>query len=165
MAPRLFAVELEFEYLNLRKMPSLAVFLDALETFFSRIGTKLPLAVETRNANYLRPEYFQFLKDRDIAHVFSEKIYMPPIREVYDRFGHLLSGRAVVRLLGGDRKAIETKTGGRWDSLVEEKADLPGIVEMFRDIEASGRLLGVYVNNHYEGSAPLTIDKIRTMLG
>jgi len=164
MIPQLFAIELEFEYLNRQKMPSLAAFLGALEMFLSRIDTTLPLAMETRNANYLKPEYFQFLKDHNIAHVFSEKIYMPPIREVYAQFGSLLADRAIVRLLGGDRKAIEAKTGNKWDSLVEEKADLPGIVDMFRDIDASGRLLNVYVNNHYEGSAPLTIDKIRALL-
>ena len=54
--------------------------------------------------------------------------------------------------------------GKNLHALVEEKADLPGIVDMFRDIDASGRLLNVYVNNHYEGSAPLTIDKIRALL-
>lgn len=165
LGPQLFAIEMEFEYLNREKMPSLDSFLGALETFLSRIDRKLPLAVETRNANYLKEEYFQFLKKHNLAHVFSEKIYMPPIVEVYARFGHLLSDRVVVRLLGGDRKAMETKTGNRWDALVEEKPDLPKLVDMFKEIDASGRLLNVYVNNHYEGSAPLTIDKIRRIMG
>jgi len=165
LVPQLFAIEMEFEYLNKQKMASLSTFLNSLEAFLSQINTTLPLAIETRNSNYLKPEYFQFLHDYNLSHVFSEKLYMPSICSVYEQFGHLLTDKVVVRLLGGDRKEIEAKTKGKWDSIVEEKADLPQIVDMLKDIDAKGKLLSVYVNNHYEGSAPLTIEKIQGMMG
>ena len=164
LIPQLFVIEMEFEYLNKQKMASLEVFLDSMDRFLTRIKTPLSLAIETRNSNYIKPEYFQFLKDHNLTHVFSEKLYMPPIYEVYEKFGHMLNDKVVVRLLGGDRKTIETTTKENWNQLVDEKTNLPVIVDMFKDIDARGKLLNVYVNNHYEGSAPLTIEKIKGMI-
>jgi uncharacterized protein YecE (DUF72 family) len=86
---------------------------------------------------------------------------MSPIVETYRRFRHLLRGAAVVRLHGPDREGIEQATGESWRSIVAPKDDeLAQIVEMIRDMR--GRSLTVYlnVNNHYEGSAPLTIERI-----
>jgi len=165
MHSRLVAIELEFEYLNQQKMPSLDVFLKALDTFFGSIDAdhKVPLAVETRNGNYLHEEYFSLLKKWGVSHVFSEKMYMPHIYEVYEKFGDHLTDNVIIRLLGGDRKKIEEKTKGEWNRLVEEKADLQDVVSMLKQLKTSKKNAFVYVNNHYEGSAPLTIERIKAL--
>lgn len=164
MQPRLEVIELEFEYLNRDKMASLDIFLKKLDAFFSDIDRTFPLAVETRNKNYLHKEYFSLLKSYNVAHVFSEKLYMPHIYEVYNQYSDLLSETVLIRLLGGDRTEIEKKTGNRWDTIVEEKIDLPKIAEMAKDIDNKGKRLLIYVNNHYEGSAIITIPKSKGML-
>jgi len=164
LLPQIDAIELEFEYLNKDKMPSLDLFLKHLSAFMTEIEPGLPLAIETRNGTYLHEEYFSFLKEKGIAHVFSEKIYMPHIYEVYAKYGSLLTNHSVIRLLGGDRKAIEEKTKEKWNQLVEEKADLPQVVEMISDMQKKGFSIQLYVNNHYEGSAPKTIEKIEREL-
>jgi len=164
MAGRLDAVMLEFEYLNREKMPSLGRFLEALGRFVAAVPRGFPLANETRNKNYLTGEYFEFLREKRLMHVFSEKIYMPPVYEVYERFGDALTGAAVIRLLGGDRKAMEEKTGKRWDAIVEPRADLPRIAAMARDMVGRGFEVTINVNNHYEGSAPLTIERLLGLL-
>jgi len=160
MIPRIGLIMLEFEYLSRDKMSSLSQFISCLDEFLGTTDPSLPLAIETRNKNYLQKEYFEFLKERNIGHVFSEKLYMPHIYDVYERFGDLLTQQSTIRLLGGDRKAIEEKTAGRWDTIVEEKKDLNLIAAMIKDLTRSGKTVHVYVNNHYEGSAPLTINKI-----
>jgi uncharacterized protein YecE (DUF72 family) len=72
---------------------------------------------------------------------------------------------AVIRLHGPDRQGMERMTGKQWDQIVNPKDE-----EIEAILETIGRLLrrrvDVYlnVNNHYEGSAPLTIDKIRQRL-
>lgn len=157
---RLVAIEMEFEYLNRQKMSSLDAFLKHLDTFFGSIDHDVPLAVETRNGNYLHEEYFSLLNKWNVSHVFSEKLYMPHIYEVYKKYDNLLTDKVIIRLLGGDRKKIEETTKGKWDKLVDEKPDLPQIVEMLKALEISGKKVFVYVNNHYEGCAPLTIEKI-----
>lgn len=161
MIPRLNAIELEFEYLNKQKMPSLEAFLKRLDDFFSKISRRVPLAIETRNGNFLHPEYFSLLKQWNVSHVFSEKQFMPHIYEVYEKYQHNLNDNVIIRLLGGDRKSIEEKTGLMWDALVDEKQDLPRIIEMIHDISDKNKNVFVYVNNHFEGSAPITIGKIR----
>jgi uncharacterized protein YecE (DUF72 family) len=166
---RIFLVELEFEYLNKQKMANLDTFMKSLETFVTalekeNIRNTLPLGIECRNANYLKREYFQFLKDHGIAHVFSEKLYLPHIYELYSQFGDLIGGRVAIRLLGGDRKEIEEKTNGNWNEIVEPKEDIVEVADMLRDLAKGSRLVKVYLNNHYEGSAPKSIERIESLL-
>lgn len=174
MLPQLDALMLEFEYLNRDKMPSPGHFLRALDDFVSALGKegvsiatgpgtdtrppRLPLAIETRNKNYLVREYFEFLKARSLIHVFSEKLYMPHIYEVCDKFGDLLVDSTVIRLLGGDRAEIEKKTGNQWNRIVDPKPDKAMVASMIRGLLAGGRSVSLDINNHYEGSAPLSAE-------
>ena len=164
MLSQIGAIELEFEFLNRSEMPSLDHFLKKIDGFLSKIDRTFPLAVETRNTNYLHSEYFSLLKEHGVSHVFSEKLYMPHIYEVCEKFGDFLTDTVLIRLLGGDRAEIEKKTGNRWDSIVDEKQDLPQIVKMAKDISAKGKRLFIYVNNHYEGSAVRTIERIKSSI-
>jgi len=165
MLPRIDAVMLEFEYLNRDKMKSLDAFLRALETFVATVPSSIPLAVETRNKNYLGDEYFAFLREKGIIHVFSEKLYLPHVYEVYADHADAISGTSVIRLLGGDRKEIEEKTGNAWNRLVDEKPDKARVAEMSRDLLFRGGRVVININNHYEGSAPLTATYFEKALG
>lgn len=167
--PQIFLLELEFEYLNKQKIANLSAFLKTIEDFVTQLdadGLKetVPLAIECRNANYLKREYFQFLKDHGIAHVFSEKLYLPHIYELYAQFGDIIGDHVAVRLLGGDRKEIEAKTKGNWNEIVEPKSDLPEVASMIGDLARGSRLVKVYLNNHYEGSAPKSIERLEALL-
>jgi uncharacterized protein YecE (DUF72 family) len=161
---RIDAFMFEFEYLNAGKMASLQVFLDKLEKFFAHAPAKIPYAIEPRNANYLKPPYFDLLRTHGLTHVFSEKQYMPPVYEVYAHNAPLIGNRAIVRLLGGDRAAIEAKTNEQWNQIVEPKADLSSITAMIQAMIEHDTEITVNVNNHYEGSAPLTIKNIEALL-
>jgi uncharacterized protein YecE (DUF72 family) len=168
LAPRLDALMFEFEYLNKAKMPSLDAFLDAFGRFRDAVGDEaaaagLPLAVETRNANYLTEGYFRFLAERRLIPVLSEKQFLPHVWESYAKFRPLISGDVVIRLLGGDRKEIEAKTGQAWNAVVDEKPDKEKIVDMAIDLLNRGSSVTINVNNHYEGSAPLTAASLKIM--
>ena len=59
---------------------------------------------------------------------------------------------------------MEKATGESWDRIVAPKdEELRRVVDMINDMR--GRSLTVYlnVNNHYEGSAPLTIARLKEM--
>ena len=84
---------------------------------------------------------------------------MPHIYNVYASYRDLLNDLVTIRLLGGDRKEIEEKMQGKWNVIGYEKKDLNIIVEMIQDLTCVGKTVHVYVNNHYEGSAPLTIQR------
>ena len=72
----------------------------------------------------------------------------------------------VLRLMGKDREAMEKITGDRWDRIVEPKDDeLKAIADIVKDLAGSGVEVYLNVNNHYEGCAPATIERIESILG
>jgi uncharacterized protein YecE (DUF72 family) len=92
---------------------------------------------------------------------------MPPIWEVYAAQRALIVQQpvAVIRLLGPDRGGIEEMTGKRWDERVAPKEDeLKEVAAMVSDLLNEGVSVYVNVNNHYEGSAPRTIEQLEALL-
>jgi uncharacterized protein YecE (DUF72 family) len=60
---------------------------------------------------------------------------------------------------------MEEKTGKTWDRLVVERDDeLRATVGMARELLEANVDVWVNVNNHYEGSAPLTIGRLQGLL-
>jgi uncharacterized protein YecE (DUF72 family) len=126
---------------------------------------KYDYAVEIRNPNYLKKEFFEFLKERDICPVLVEGYYMPHIGILADKFD-LSSGRMLVmRLMGPDRKEIEKLTGEQWDKVAAPKdKELDSITGIVKDQIEQGREVVVNVNNHYEGCAVMTIERLMERL-
>lgn len=160
LLPQIDAIMFEFEYLNRQKMPSLDLFLDQLEGFFAKMPAGLPYAIEPRNQNYLKQTYFDFISSKNLIHVLSERRFLPHICEVYENFKQSFGETIIIRLLGGDRKEIEKLTGEKWNKIVDEKKELPDIIRMIGEMDHAGKNVTVNVNNHYEGSAPLTIGRM-----
>lgn len=162
MLPRIGAINLQFEYLNKLKMPSSQVFLDSFIAFLEGVDKSIPLCIEIRNPNFLTERYFRLLKEKGIGHTFCQGYYMPDILKVYDEFKDHLEGTSVIRLLGPDRQGIEKSTNKSWHKVVASKDDeIPGIANLIRKmVDRSGMDVYLNVNNHYEGSAPVTIEKM-----
>ncbi|MFH1194264.1 MAG: DUF72 domain-containing protein [bacterium] len=155
----------QFEYLNKQKMASQFDFMSQFSAFIQNAEKDYPYAVETRNPNYLNKDYFEFINDNNLIHVFLQGYYMPAVYETYKKFKDYINGTTVIRLHGPDRKGMEERTGGDWSRIIEPRdGELEKIIEMIIDL--LGRNVDVYlnVNNHYEGSAPLTIKKINDMI-
>lgn len=120
----------EFEYLNKFKMSSGNEFIDRFGIFLNGIPKEFNYGIEPRNSNYLNKSYFDFITTEGLVHVLSEKQFLPHVYEVYSQFKECFSTPIVIRLLGGDRKAIEKKTNEQWNSIVEEKEDIEMISKM-----------------------------------
>jgi uncharacterized protein YecE (DUF72 family) len=57
---------------------------------------------------------------------------------------------------------MEKATGESWNRIVAPKDnELSAIVAMVNDMRGRGMTVYLNVNNHYEGSAPLTIERLR----
>ena len=162
LRPKVGLLMLQFEYMNARKMASLDEFLGLLDRFFAAAPRTLPIAVEPRNPYWLSKRYFDFLAAKGLSHVFLQGYFMPPIFETWRRFGSLVQDPVVVRLHGPDRDGIERRTGESWDSIVAPKdEDLARLLDMMRDMRDRSMTVYLNVNNHFEGSAPLTIGRLR----
>ena len=158
---KLGPIMFQFEYLNRTKMPSPEVFFERFQAFISRAPREFRYAVETRNPNYLSPPFFRFLKDCGCGYVYLEGYYMPPIGRIFETFTPDTADFSIVRLHGGDRQQIERDAGEVWDRLVSPKPE--AVRAAARIVRAnSGRRVLTYVNvnNHLEGSAPLTIQRL-----
>lgn len=155
----------QFEYLNKEKMKSQIEFQGLMREFSAKLPDGFQFAIEMRNPNYLNDSYFQFLRDHKLAHVFLQGYYMPPIFDIYKKHKDYIKDFTVIHLHGPDRKGMETKTGNEWNKIVEPRdEDLIKLVEMINELLERKVDIYLNVNNHYEGSAPLTIMKIEKLL-
>ncbi|MCX8010835.1 MAG: DUF72 domain-containing protein [Ignavibacteria bacterium] len=155
----------QFEYLNKEKMSCKEEFQNKFESFISKCSRDFDYAIEIRNPNYLDKNYFQFLRENKITHVFLQGYYMPSIVDIYKKFENEFRNQVVIRLHGPDRKGIEEKSEGSWNKIIEAKdSELNDIVSMIQTLQSHKVNVYLNVNNHYEGSAPLTIQKITQLL-
>jgi uncharacterized protein YecE (DUF72 family) len=164
---KLGPVMFEFEYLNKDKMPSLNVFMEKLSLFVKFFQRDFKFAIETRNPNYIKPEFFKFLKSHKIGFVLIDGYYMPSIDKIYHEYeNYLLSSEfIVIRLIGKDRAGIEKKTNKLWNKIVEPRDEsIEKISQVILEIVSRKIPVYVNINNHFEGSAPLTAKKLITKL-
>ncbi|MEE4242996.1 MAG: DUF72 domain-containing protein, partial [Desulfopila sp.] len=100
----------QFEYLNKIKMAGLSHFMKMFEVFLQGLPEGYQYCIEIRNPNYLKSEYFDFLAEHHLGHVFLQGYYMPSIFGLYDKFKDRLSDPVIIRLHGMDREGIEERT-------------------------------------------------------
>jgi len=90
---------------------------------------------------------------------------MPSIFELYRQFGPKVRGKTVIRLHGSERKEIEEMVGEDWSKIVTPRdSELQHLVEMLGDLGTRQVETFVFVNNHFEGSAPRTISRIERLM-
>lgn len=156
----------QFEYLNKQKMKSLSDFQLRFSEFTKHIKNLIPpIGIEIRNPNYLNEKYFQFLMEQKIIPVLLEGYYMPPVIETYSKFKEYIKKLVVLRLHGPDRQGIEKIANDNWNQIyINRDKEISSLVEMIREMQKNEVDLFINVNNHFEGSAPLTIEKIKSRL-
>ncbi len=155
----------QFAYLNKKKMPTKEAFFEQFQGFAENLPKGFSYCLEMRNPNYLCSEYFRFLSASNLHHVFLHGYYMPSIFAVYEEYKELLGGLTVIRLHGPDRDAIEKQSKNKWNQIIAPKDnDLASLNQMIAGLRATKTRIFLYVNNHFEGSAPRTISRINDML-
>ncbi len=157
---KLGPVMFQFEYLNKSKMPSPAAFIERFNEFITRAPKDFRYAVEIRNPNYLSAAIFEFLARNGVGFVYLEGYYMPPIGQVFETHRPPTADFAVIRLHGGDRREIEKETGEVWNQIISPRPEgIRAAARIVRSNVSRGVTTFVNVNNHFEGSAPLSIQR------
>jgi uncharacterized protein YecE (DUF72 family) len=150
----------QFGYLNRTMIENQQQFLDSLETFFSSLPPNLPYGIELRNNSFINGTWFEFLREYSLIPVLLSGYWMDDLVATIERYQSLFGPIISLRLHGEDRKAIEKESDGRWDSIVwDRKRDIHSIAHTISHLIDNHRVL-VAVNNHFEGSAPLTIERL-----
>ena len=138
-------------------------FVSDLDKFLGQIPTDWPYAVELRNRNWLRPQYFECLARHHVTHVFNSWEAMPPVSEQMALEGSrtnpdLVAARFLLK--PGRRYEDAVKLFEPYEVLKEEN---PEARAAGRGLIAQGKAVGpkrrtfVYVNNRLEGHSLTTI--------
>lgn len=138
-------------------------FLTDLDAFLDKLPKGWPYAIEIRNRNWLRNEYFQCLSRHGVTHVFNSWDAMPPVGEQM-----ALPGSRTNPKLCAARFLL--KPGRKYKPAVKLFEPYTRVKEENPDARAAGRALiaeakarkeedaFIYVNNRLEGNALETID-------
>ena len=130
-----------------------------------RVDPDYDYLIEIRNPNYLNQNYFRFLNSIGTGHVFLQGYYMPSIADIYQEYAEFIRDLTVIRLHGPDRSDIEKKSKGNWNRIFESKEEeMEKIAEMVNDLLERKVEIYVNMNNHYEGSAPLSIQRLKKLI-
>ena len=165
MSGKIGVLMFQFEYLNKQKMSGLEEFLDKFGSFSQNLDKRYTYGIELRNPNYLKDPFFEFLEINNLAMVFLQGYYMQPVWEVFKEFQSHINTTTVIRLHGPNRTGIEEKTNNVWDKIVEPKdEEINKVTEMIYALTQKEIDLYINVNNHYEGSAPLTIERFNQQI-
>jgi uncharacterized protein YecE (DUF72 family) len=159
-----------FEFQTIAKSSGLDAerFAERLDQFFSALPRDAEYGVEIRNEEFLTPMYFAVLREHSVAHVFNSWTRMPPIGHQLDLPGAISAPFIIARAL--------LRPGRTYDEAVDAFAPYDRIREpnpklrrdLVRLVEAAVKTrIPAYllVNNRAEGSAPLTIAAVASMLG
>jgi len=153
---------LEFGEMYPTVIPSLQFFLEKLDRFFSQLPKDFQYAIEIRNKGFLRPEYFETLRQHNVAHLFNHWTKMPPLRDQMAAAGEnpFTADFAVARLLTplGIKYEQAVAMNAPYDAIKVRLPEMRDDVERLIDhaLEFNIRLF-ILVNNRTEGCAPLTV--------
>lgn len=162
LIPKTLLFMFQFEYLNRDKMPSRQAFTDRVAGFLDALPHDLPYVVEIRNPKWMNGTWFDLLREHHAAPVLLQGYWMNDVSKTLDQFGDKMGDTICVRLHGEDREGMEERTGEDWSKIVRPKDDEIERIAGSLDIQyRNGKQVIVNFNNHYEGSAPLTIEKFQ----
>jgi uncharacterized protein YecE (DUF72 family) len=165
LVPKIGLFIFQFEYLNRDKMASRGRFIDVLGQFLAKLPADLPYAVEIRNPKWIDANWFDLLREHQATPVLLQGYWMDDVVSTLDQFRDKIGETLCIRLHGEDREGMEERTGEDWSKVVRPKnEEIERITGSIKYLYENGKRIFININNHYEGSAPLTIDKLLHLL-
>jgi len=155
---------LQFGYFNRDIFADGDEFLARLVPFLEKLPKDRRFALEIRNKYWLTQRFADALRKHGVALVLQDQSWMPRPREYFEKLDPITADFTYIRWLG-DRKAIEEITKS-WDkTVVDRTAEIGEWTEIIHKVQERRIKIYGYVNNHFAGHAPATIDLLRTALG
>src|SRR5581483_8648148 len=151
---------LEFGAFRRRAIEDAASFVKALAPFLERMPANWRCAVEVRNSEFLRPEYFDCLRAFNVTHVYNAWTRMPEIADQMaipeSRTSDMLVARALLRRGRPYEQAV--RMFSPYDRVQDVNAGVRGALRELIDIAlVDGQPAFIFVNNRLEGNSPATI--------
>jgi uncharacterized protein YecE (DUF72 family) len=155
----------QFEYLNKEKVPSKNSFFDKLGNFLEELPKDLSYAIELRNPKWVDDSFFNLIALSKSTPVLLQGYWMEDVVETIDKYKSKIGDTICLRLHGEDREGMEEKTGEDWSKIIRNKdEEIEKIAGTIKYLYENGKKIFININNHYEGSAPLTIEKMLKLI-
>ena len=162
MGDKLGPLLFQFGYFNQKAFKSGEEFLARLKPFLKTLPTDHKFALEIRNKQWLTAQFFDLLREHKVAFALIDQAWMPLASEIFEKFDPITADFTYIRLLG-DRKGIEQQTKV-WDKVIVDRSkELRSWVDVCERTTRRGVTTYVYVNNHYAGHAPATVESLRKL--
>ena len=162
MGDKLGPLLFQFGYFNKKAFKSGKEFLTRLEPFLKKLPKGYKFALEIRNKQWLTAEFFDLLREHKVAYALIDQAWMPRVSEIFEKCDPITADFTYIRLLG-DRKGIEQKTK-IWDKVIVDRSrELMSWVNVCQRAIRRDVSTYVYVNNHYSGFAPATVEQFQKM--
>jgi len=157
------ALIFEFGTFSKKSYVQAADFVAELDRFLAVLPGGWRYSVEIRNPEYLGEEYFGCLRAHHAAHVFNAWTRMPPLGVQLRMAGALTADFTVCRALLRRGRSYEQAVN-TFSPYEEVKDPNPEGRQALRDLIAQSRdarrAAFIFVNNRFEGNAPLTIQAV-----
>ena len=157
----------EFGTFSKKHYESAAPFAVDLGGFLDRLPGGWRYAVEIRNKEFLEPVYFDALRRRNAAHVFSAWTRMPELGEQTAISDAFTADFTVARALLSHGRSYEQAVQ-RFEPYDHIQLENPGARDALRQLagrsRTEGQLAFLFVNNRLEGNAPGTIQAVADSL-
>jgi uncharacterized protein YecE (DUF72 family) len=128
-------------------------FEDRLRSFLPLLPTDLRFAVEFRSQSWHDAQIWDLLKEHNLAWCINDWQDLPTVVKTTTDFAYL-------RLVGYHKEFQ------RLDEVQRDRSEeLTSWAATITDLASQLPRVHVYVNNHYEGHAPSTINKLAELLG
>jgi uncharacterized protein YecE (DUF72 family) len=162
MGDKLGPLLFQFGYFNKKAFKSGDEFLARLTPFLKKLPKNHKFALEIRNKQWLTAQFFDLLREHKVAYALIDQAWMPRASEIFEKFDPITADFTYIRLLG-DRKGIEQQTKV-WDKVIVDRSkELRSWVDVCERTTRRGVSTFVYVNNHYAGHAPATVESFRKL--
>jgi uncharacterized protein YecE (DUF72 family) len=146
----------QFGYFNETAFKSAFDFYRRLIPFLKTLPKEHKFALEIRNKKWLDAEFAERLREHNVALVLQDQVWMPLPSQM--NFDYITADFTYIRLLG-DRKGIEKQTKV-WDKeSVNRSKELWSWVDVCEKTVRRGVSTFVYINNHFAGHAPATVEQ------
>lgn len=176
LGERLGPLLFQFPYVSKRRDPveygGGEKLLTRLKRVLDRLPSDLRYVVEIRNEKWLRGPLPGLLRERNVALALIDYFTMPAIGRLLDEMDPLTADLLYVRFLGDHkrmdrivRQRAEEAGGGKlWSSLALDRTrEMTDWVRALRALCPRVGIAYAFVNNHYAGYAPGSIDLLKSL--
>jgi len=156
----------EFSHFGPAEFERGAVFVEALDAFLEKLPGGWPYAVELRNRQWLRPEYFAVLARHGVTHIYNAWADMPTVPEQMTLPGSetnpaLLAARFLLREGRTYDAAVKKFSPYREIQDPNPEGRVAAVSLAKRVLQSKGKSKAlIFVNNRFEGHSPGTINAI-----